>query len=148
MTQQQAQLPVPTSYADVFDLTLSAYGATFRFGANGPVVQQGNQQVQQVEMGARVSMSLEHLKALAFVVHREVMRHEKKMNITIPLPEPVVAQLLYPPPANMTPEGLQAYMASMTPVALKEWKAFWQANPGEVSPNGAAKDQVAAGAGA
>ena len=143
MTQQPPQPPMPVGgYADVFDLTLGAYGASFRFGVNGPVIQQGAQQVQQVEITTRVFMSLEHLKALAYVVHREVIRHEKKMGIVIPLADSVITQLLYPPPPNMTPVALEAYMTSMSPVAMAEWKAFWQ-DKGAMSPNGAAKDPAA-----
>ena len=102
MTQQPPPQPVGPLpvYADVFDLTLSPYGAAFRFGLSGPVVQTRDPKdagkvinQQQIEQGARVYMSLEHLKALAFVCTREVLRHERAMEIEVKLPAKVIESL-------------------------------------------------------
>lgn len=138
MTQQQTPQPAsPSSYSDVFDLTLSPYGASFRFGATGPVDQKTGAQV--VELNSRVFMSLEHLKALAFVVVRELIKHEKKMGVTIPLPDATISQLLYPPPPNIPPAALESYINSVQPLALKEWAAFWHGKKDSaqaVNPNG------------
>ena len=151
MNQQPSPpAPQPTAYADVFDLTLSPYGASFRFGISGPVDQRTG--AQQIELNSRVLMSLEHLKALAFVVHREVLRHEKAMGLVIPLADQIVTNLLYPfPQAPNTPppqpQAVEAWVNSMKPIALKEWREFWTAgpkNPPEASPNGPAPDAAQA----
>ena len=146
MTQQSPQpAPQPTTYADVFDLTLSPYGASFRFGISGPVDQKTG--TQQIELNGRVLMSLEHLKALGYVVHREVLRHEKKMGVLVALPDQIITQLLYPMPPGLPPEAQENYVATMRPIALKEWAAFWkqeQPTPQAASPNGAADDTAKA----
>ena len=127
----QPPLSAPSNYADVFDLTLSPYGATFRFGVRGPVDPKTSQ--QSIELNARVFMSLEHLKAMAFVMTREVLRHERTMDVQIKLASAVVKTL---------------------EVSQDEWDQFWygwkerksfgpsviKSLPEAINPNGVTDD--------
>ena len=102
--------PQPALYTDVFEVTLSAFGASFRFGARGAVTTVTDpatrQQVQQqaVELHSRMYTSLEHLKIMTFVMARDVLRHERTMGLEIKLPTDVIKQTASSP---------------------EEWKQFW-----------------------
>lgn len=119
----EIQQPV-AQYADVFDVTLSPYGASFRFGVRGAVDPKTKQ--QSFELVTRINMSLQHLKAMSFVICKELLRHEKNMNTIVALPDATISQLCYPVPATMNDQQAAQYMEEVTPLALEQWRSFWQ----------------------
>ena len=91
-------------YADVFSLSHNAWGACIAFGVHDMAPEKGKAVVREV---SRVYMSHAHIKAMAFVLHREVGAIEKHLGSKIPIAADVFDVL------KISPEF---------------WEFFWQPN--------------------
>lgn len=92
-------------YADQFQISTAVYGCTLNFLVSGPTPPAPGT-APQVERLATVRMSLEHLKVMTFILHRQLLQHETQTGTTIPIPTHVL-------------NGLQ--------VGLEDWERFWRA---------------------
>ena len=94
----------PDVYADQFQLHLGAFGCTINFQLSGaiPVVPGAPPQTERV---ATVRMSLEHLKALVFIMHRQLATYETQARVTIGLPIEVLRAMQ---------------------IREEDWEAFWR----------------------
>ena len=100
-TQPPSQSPSASPYCDLFEVNLSPWGAGFRFGVRIAGPQPNTTVVQET---SKLYMSLEHLKAMAFILSREILRFEKVTGLKIPLGDEVLITL------KTSPE---------------EWNRFW-----------------------
>ena len=87
-------MPDPVDvYTDQFQISTGAYGCILNFlVTNREPVAPGALQ-QHPERVATLRMSLEHLKVMAFILHRQIMMHERNAGIRIPFPQAVLNQL-------------------------------------------------------
>ena len=76
-------------YADQFQINTSAFGCVLNFSASGPTPPAPGA-APQVQRLATVRMSLEHLKVMAFLLHRQLLQHETQTGITIQIPTQVL----------------------------------------------------------
>lgn len=91
-------------YADQFTISTGPYGAMLSFNVSSHIPAAPGQ-VQQPERVATIRMSLEHLKVMAFILHRQLMQHEQQTGTTIPLPQQILNQLQ---------------------IGREDWDAFWR----------------------
>jgi len=93
---------VPDYYVDQFNMAIGPYGCALIFGLMrpGPPSEGGPRQVPV----ATVRMSLEHLKAMAYVIHRQVTKYQSEFNVQVHIPEKALESL------NTTKD---------------EWRRFW-----------------------
>jgi hypothetical protein len=91
-------------YSDQFQVNLGPFGCTLNFQLSGsnPVIPGTPPQIERV---ATVRMSLEHLKAMVFVLHRQMGAYETQTHLSIGLPADVL-------------RGMQ--------VGQEDWEAFWR----------------------
>ena len=90
-------------YTDQFQVNLGPYGSTINFQLSGaaPVVPGAPPQIERV---ATVRMSLEHLKAMIFILHRHLVAYETQAQLTINLPAEVLRAMQ---------------------IRQEDWQAFW-----------------------
>jgi hypothetical protein len=93
----------PDVYADAFQINLNPFGCTLNFLLSGPTPPAPGT-VMQGERVASVRMSLEHLKAMTFLLHRQFAGYEQQAHVSIPLPTDVL-------------HGMQ--------IREEDWQAFW-----------------------
>ena len=92
---------IPDFYSDQFSMLMNNYGVTFSFWAMSPFLEPGDalggeQQGQQaIELKGVVRMSLEHAKAVAIVLKKNLKQYEES-NQTIYLPPGVYERLGVP----------------------------------------------------
>lgn len=91
-------------YADQFQINLGVYGCALNFLVSSPLPPAPGAMVQ-AERLATVRMSLEHLKVMTFLLHRQIFQFEKQAGLSIPVP-------------------VQAL--SMLQIRQEDWHAFWQ----------------------
>ena len=97
-------MPEPIdAYCDQFNLLMGPFGCALIFSATRPVLVKPDVRVAG-DTVATLRMSIEHLKAMAFLLQRNLREYQKQTQIQIPLPEAVLSDL------KITPQ---------------EWKAFW-----------------------
>ena len=94
--------PNISPYADVLSVSHNAWGACIAFGVHDMAQEKGTNVVREV---SRIYMSHAHIKALAFVLHREVAAIEKHLGSKIPI-APDVFEVLK--------------------IAPEYWEFFWQ----------------------
>lgn len=91
-------------YADAFQVTTSTYGCTLNLlrSASAPP-RPGT--LQASECLATIRMSLEHLKVMAFILHRQLRNHEVEGGIAVPVAAPVLNSMQ---------------------IGLEDWEKFWR----------------------
>lgn len=98
-------MPEPVDvYADQFQINTGAYGCTLNFLASNPIPPAPGS-APQADRLATVRMSLEHLKIMTFILHRQLLQYETQTGVTIPIPVTVLNSL------GIGPE---------------DWQAFWR----------------------
>ena len=90
-------------YADGFQVTTTAYGCALNLVRSGSAPPRPGT-TQEGELLATVRMSLEHLKLMAFVLHRQLHRHETEYGVAIQLPAAVLNSMQ---------------------IGLEDWQKFW-----------------------
>lgn len=122
MPDQQPQgQPLNPIYCDAFNLTTGPYGAYILFGSKDPA---GGGQAARAQVV--VGMSIEHLKAMSFILTRQVLKHEKAIGKEAPLPDDVITDLVFPRPPKMSEAEATTYLEQVRPAALEQWRQFWQ----------------------
>jgi hypothetical protein len=71
---------VPEYYADQFGLAVGPYGCAMSFGLSDPHGAPGQPIVS-------VRTSLEHLKVIAFLIHKQILIYQSELNVDVPLPD-------------------------------------------------------------
>ena len=79
-------------YSDQFQVTTGPFGAMLNFGLTGSTPPPAGS-LPPVERKATVRMSLEHMKVMTFLLHRQVMQHETQTGVKIPIPQVVLNAL-------------------------------------------------------
>lgn len=94
----------PDVYSDQFQVNLGPFGCTINFQLSGatPTLPGAPQQVERV---ATIRMSLEHLKAIAFILHRQLVAYEAQAHLSVGLPVEIL-------------RGMQ--------ILQEDWEAFWR----------------------
>ncbi len=91
-------------YSDQFQVNTSPYGCTLNFSVSGPTPPAPGA-APQVERLATVRMSLEHLKIMTYVLHRQVQNYEQQTGTHIPIPMQVL---------------------NVLQIGREDWDAFWK----------------------
>jgi hypothetical protein len=98
-------MPEPVDvYADQFQVNTGVYGCTLNFLLSSPTPPAPGS-APQVERQATVRMSLEHLKVMAFILHRQLLGYENQTGARIALPVAVLNSLQIGP---------------------EDWETFWR----------------------
>lgn len=98
-------MPEPTDvYADQFQFQMNAFGCSINFQLSSPVPPAMGTP-PQIDRVATVRLSMEHLKALTFMLHRQIVTFEAQNQIAVGLPIEVL-------------RGMQ--------IRQEDWQAFWQ----------------------
>lgn len=92
-------------YTDQFQITMNACGCACNFFLSSASLPAPGAPLQN-ERVATVRMSLEHLKIMTFLLHRQVTQYEDQSGVSIPLPVPLLASLQ---------------------IRQEDWQAFWKA---------------------
>ena len=91
-------------YVDGFQIMLTAYGVTLNLARSGaPPPRPGTP--LQGELLTTVRMSLEHLKLMAFVLHRQIHQHEVEHSVVVQVPSAILNSLQIGP---------------------EDWEKFWR----------------------
>jgi len=91
-------------YADGFQIMTTAYGITLNLVRSGSSPPRPGT-MQQSESLATVRMSLEHLKLMIFVLHRQLHQHETEYSVAVQLPASVLNSMQIGP---------------------EDWEKFWR----------------------
>ncbi|HEY7533893.1 MAG TPA: hypothetical protein VH681_14050 [Nitrospiraceae bacterium] len=94
---------VPDVYTDQFQVNLGTFGCTINFQLSGAIPAAPGA-IPQIERVATVRMSLEHLKALVFIMHRQLAAYESQAHVSIGLPVEVLRAMQ---------------------IRQEDWEAFW-----------------------
>ena len=89
--------------ADAFQINIGPYGCTLNFLLSSPMPPPPGTMTQGDRV-ASIRMSLEHLKAMTFVLHRHLIGYEQQAHISMPLPMEVL-------------RGMQ--------IREEDWQTFW-----------------------
>jgi hypothetical protein len=94
----------PDVYADQFQLNLGPLGCTLNFQVSGanPVAPGVPPPIERV---ATVRLSLQHLKAMAFILHKQIVGYEAQAQVSTGLPVDVLRALQ---------------------IRQEDWEAFWR----------------------
>src|SRR5262245_44472000 len=90
------------AFADQLVLTVGPFGCTITYSLSAPPLPGQTQPLQPLPV-ATIRVSLEHLKAMAFVVHKGVKDYEKEH----------------------VPIGLSDKTLELLHVSRADWDAFW-----------------------
>ncbi len=91
-------------YIDSFLMSMGPFGAALSFRRSPSVSGGPGSSVQPVDIGV-IRTSLEHLKAMAFILKRQIIEHEQRNGVNIQVPITALNAM------NIAPE---------------DWDAFWQ----------------------
>ncbi len=91
-------------YSNQFQIHVSPYDGTLNFFVSSPTPPAPGS-TPQIERVATIRMSLEHLKVLAFLLHRQVTQFEGQAGVQIPIPTEVL-------------NGMR--------IGLEDWQSFWR----------------------
>ncbi len=94
-------------YADAFTVTINPWGANVSYQLHEPHPTQ--QTISQPARLGTIRMSIEHLKAMTFMIRRQILQHEQGLGVKIQVPIQVLNQL---------------------GIAPEDWEAFWQEQGG------------------
>ena|SRR2546422_6097118 len=91
-------------YADQFQVNLGPFGSTLNFQLSGasPVVPGSPPQIDRV---ASIRVSLELVKAMAFILHRQIVAYESQTHLSIGLPADILRAMQ---------------------IGQEDWEAFWR----------------------
>jgi hypothetical protein len=91
-------------YADQFQLNLGPLGCTLNFQVSGanPVAPGSPPPIERV---ATIRLSLQHLKAMAFILHKQIVGYEAQAQLSTGLPVDVLRALQ---------------------IRQEDWEAFWR----------------------
>ena len=91
-------------YADQFQLNLGPFGCTLNFQVSGanPVAPGSPPPIERV---ATIRLSLQHLKAMAFILHKQIVAYEFQTQLSIGLPVDVLRAMQ---------------------IRQEDWEAFWR----------------------
>jgi hypothetical protein len=94
----------PDVYADQFQLNLGPLGCTLNFQVSGanPVAPGSMPPIERV---ATIRLSLQHLKAMAFIFHKQIVAYESQTQLNIGLPVDVLRVMQ---------------------IRQEDWEAFWR----------------------
>lgn len=90
-------------YSDQFQVHTNPHGSALNFFASPPTPPAPGVAVQS-QLLVTVRMSLEHLKLMTFMLHRQMKQHESGLGVIIPVPVQVLNALQIGP---------------------EDWNAFW-----------------------
>ena len=90
-------------YTDSFTVTVSAWGANISFDLREAHPESTS--IKQPERLGTVRMSNEHLKALTYILRRQVLQFENAEGVRCDVPTQVLSQMR---------------------IAREDWDAFWQ----------------------
>lgn len=79
-------------YSDQFQVNIGPYGCTLNFSVSSPMPPAPGS-IPGSERLASVRMSLEHLKVMAFILHRQVKQYEQQTGVRIQVPVEVLNSL-------------------------------------------------------
>lgn len=91
------------AYADQFQLSTGPYGASLSFLLSPPTPPAPGAPVTPARV-ATIRTSLEHLKVMSFILHRQVIAHERETGASVAIPVSVLNEL------HIGPE---------------DWESFW-----------------------
>ena len=91
-------------YSDQFQVNLGPYGCTLNFMVTDPTPPAPGSTLQAKRV-ATVRMSVEHLKAMTFIVHRQIALAETQTGVRAEIPMEVLNSLR---------------------IAREDWDAFWK----------------------
>lgn len=91
-------------YSDQFQVNTSAFGAVLNFMASKPTPPAPGSPPETIRL-ATVRMSIEHLKAMTYVLKRQIAKHESDTGILYDLPKQVLNAM------GISPE---------------DWDSFWK----------------------
>lgn len=91
---------IPEFYSDTFEFIGSAFGTVLNFNLSPPVPR-----MQNAQTVARIRMSWEHIKAMTFIMARQVKKVERDTGVTYPLPNKILNDLN---------------------IAKEDWDSFWK----------------------
>jgi hypothetical protein len=95
---------VPDAYADQFQLHIGPLGCTLNFQVSGAnLVAPGTP--PPIERVATIRLSLQHLKAMAFILHKQIVGYEAQAQLSTNLPIDVFRALQ---------------------IRQEDWEAFWR----------------------
>ena len=98
-------MPEPNDfYADQFQFHINAFGCSLNFQLTDPMPPSLGAP-PQVDRVATIRLSVEHLKALTFILHRQIIAFEVQ---------------------NQTAVGLPSETLRAMQVRQEDWQAFWQ----------------------
>ena len=90
-------------YADAFTITVSAWGANMSFQLREAHPEATS--IKQPELLGTVRMSNEHLKAMVFMLRRQILQYESDQGVSCEVPTQVLAQMR---------------------IAREDWDSFWR----------------------
>jgi hypothetical protein len=96
---------MPDLYSGQAGINIGPFGCAINFSLSPALPTPGGVPVPG-EHVATVRMSLEHMKILTFLLHRQLLQYEQGMGAVIPIPRPLLNQLQ---------------------VGREDWDAFWGA---------------------
>ncbi|MGH7164755.1 MAG: hypothetical protein ACREIS_04430 [Nitrospiraceae bacterium] len=91
-------------YCDQFQINLGVSGCACNFSLSSAVPPAPGVP-PQAERVATIRMSLEHLKLMTFLLHRQLVQYETQAGVSVPIPVPVLGSLQ---------------------IRQEDWQAFWQ----------------------
>lgn len=77
-------MPLENNFCEIFTVKPGPWGARLEFGINDE--KQGN------VFHTRVYMSIEHLKAMAYILARQILKFEESIGIEVPMPEVILKE--------------------------------------------------------
>jgi hypothetical protein len=93
---------VPQIYTDQVGMALGPYGCALTFGLTHPASLSAEEPALPV---ASVRMSLEHAKALAYIIHRQITMYQTNFGVRVDLPDKALESLN---------------------ISRDEWQRFWK----------------------
>ena len=98
-------MPEPADvYTDQFQVQIGPFGCSLNFSLS-PSTPSAPGTVPQADRVGTMRMSLEHLKAMTFILHRQVVQYESQAHVSVQLPDAVLT-------------GMK--------IRQEDWQAFWQ----------------------
>ena len=91
-------------FADQFQLTLSPYGCSLTFSLTSPTPPAPGSAPQSRRL-ATVRTSIEHLKVMTFILHKQISNVETQTRIKVDLPSEILNSLQ---------------------ISREDWDAFWR----------------------
>jgi hypothetical protein len=85
MADAPEPIKVPNIYSDNFSLAVGPYGAALTFGLTHP--EPAGTEGPRVYPAATIRVSLEHLKVMGWIIHRQISQYQKQFDTIVALPE-------------------------------------------------------------